>query len=243
MARPRAGACGRGSRDDRVPKTHITDPSPECSIGGLLGTLCGPWSAWYIGRSYYSSKSNLSVRFSRARHRGSPSCARYRHPGYPTDPQSAPRRPPRAKSRLAAPAAPRQHAEPAHGEPARYQPLAIRPRPDPRVGEGGTPDAWPLQLARRGDRAAISETRGRPTRRGRLRTWQCWRAWSHRWARWLAGLHSSPLLSPKKCGGGWNWKGCQFPPWSRCCKRRQRAGRGRRWRSCTPGYREPLRLT
>ena len=27
-------------------------------------------------------------------------------------------------------------------------------------------------------------------------------AWSHRWARWLAGLHSSPLLSPKKCGGG-----------------------------------------
>ena len=42
---------------------------------------------------------------------------------------------------------------------------------------------------------------------------------------------------------GWNWKGCQFPPWSRCCKRRQRAAGGRRWRSCTPGYREPLRLT
>ena len=62
-------------------------------------------------------------------------------------------------------------------------------------------------------------------------------------ARWLAGLHSSPLLSPKKYGGGWNWKGCQFPPWSRCCKRRQRAAGGRRWRSYTPGYREPLRLT
>ena len=24
-----------------MPKTHITDPSPECSIGGLLKTLCG----------------------------------------------------------------------------------------------------------------------------------------------------------------------------------------------------------
>ena len=41
---------------------------------------------------------NLSVRFSRARHRGSPSCGRYRHPGYHTDPRSDPRHPPRAES-------------------------------------------------------------------------------------------------------------------------------------------------
>ena len=70
-------------------------------INSTISTSCAritiratPSSFVSPGRVY----AELPVDFSRARHRGSPSCGRYRHPGYPTDPQSAPRHPPRAAS-------------------------------------------------------------------------------------------------------------------------------------------------